>query len=260
MPDLPFGKTDLTSQALVKQIDYPEATTQLAHGGVIDPSNQLDSFLSDLPDLLDRLETTGRQFPWRFTDDPWRVYVSEILLQRTRANAVESIYDEFFNKYPNPAALNRASEAQLRETIDSLGFGNQRTRTLFEVAELTTQEYDGRVPRSVEALKKPWRVGDYSARATLLFAFHESKALVDANIARIIGRYFDYEMPRQPHKDSDVYTLMHSLTPAEPAIARAFYFSLIDHGALLCTSSNPECANCPIATQCQDRLSRQNSR
>jgi len=252
---LPFGNTDVKRDTIAGQIDRDQVILQLERGDVENAQARLDSFLSVLPRLFDWLETYGRDFPWRYTDDPWRVYISEILLQRTRGAAVEDIYNGFFERYPTPEALNKASKDDVKTLINPLGFGNQRTRTLKEVAELLVSDHNGSIPESVEELKKPWRVGDYSARATLLFAFHNPEPLVDANIARIIGRYFDYQMPKQPHKDTDVYALMEALTTSDPEIARAFYLSLIDLGAIICTSKSPQCPDCPIRKSCQYRIS-----
>lgn len=260
MTDLPFGNTDIERESLIAQIDTDGAESALRKGKVENSSNELDIFISALPDLFDWLEANGRHYPWRYTTDPWKVYVTEILLQRTRGDAVETIFDQFFDKYPDPHSLNATSEEDIKETVSPLGFGNQRTRTLREVGEILVSDHSGEVPSSLGALKEPWRVGDYSARATLLFAFQQPEPLVDANIVRVIGRYFQYEMPRQPHKDTDVESLMESLTPQDSAIARAFYFSLLDLGALVCTPDEPNCDECPVASGCKHRLSQREKR
>lgn len=119
----------------------------------------------------------------------------------------------------------------------SLGFVNHRTRTLQEVAELVYEQYDGTVPDSVSVLKEPWRVGDYSARACQIFARGEALALVDTNFARVVGRVLGYEMPGQPHKSDEVYSLLGALVPDDPALARAFNLAILDLGALVCPLS-----------------------
>lgn len=251
MTQLPFGNTQIESKTLLQQIESEEAIEQLESAGLEDASRRIEAFVTAVPALLSWLQTSGRQYPWRYTIDPWRVYISEILLQRTRGDAVVEIYDKFFGRFPDPSSLDVATESEIRNTVDSLGFGNQRTRTLQDVADLLVSEHGGEVPASPEELKRPWRVGEYSANATLLFAFGEPRPLVDANIARIIERYLGYEMPDQPHKDTDIYALLDSLTPSEPDTARAFYFALIDHGAKICTSSSPSCSGCPVEYGCQ---------
>jgi A/G-specific adenine glycosylase len=228
-----------------------DRASQLLHeNGKPDSEIQIRSFIQTVPDLLDWLEQHGREFPWRYTTDPWRVYVSEILLQRTRGGAVAAIYDEFFNRFPDPETLYRADEEEIHDVVSSLGFGNQRTRTLQDVAELCHCEYGGDVPQDLEVLKQPWRVGPYSARACLQFAFNEPHALVDANVARVIERVLDYEMPTQPHKSDTVYELMECLVPDDPEIARAFNLALLDLGALICTPDKPQCPACPLEDCC----------
>lgn len=247
---LPFGETEVDIEQFGELMDLPEARSVLSDAGVPQPQQRLDRFVERLPSLLDWLSVYGRDYPWRYTADPWRVYLTEILLQRTRAGTVAELYDTFFERFPDPEALYRADQSEIFELIEPLGFGNQRTRTLREVAELVVEEHDGEVPASIDELQRPFRTGPYSARACLQFAFGEPMALVDANFARVIGRVFDYEMPEQPHKSEEVYALMEALVPEEPAIARAFNLALLDLGALVCTPTAPACEKCPLEPAC----------
>jgi len=210
----------------------------------------IDEFLSLLPDLLIWLEKNGRVYPWRQTTDPWRVYCSEILLQRTRGDTVETVYDDFFGQFPHDEALYSAADEEIREIIEPLGFGNQRTRTLREVAELVHVEHDGDFPDSENELKKPWRVGPYSARATLIFAFNRALSLVDSNFARVLSRFSGCELPNQPHKSDSVYRVFDGLVPSDPGLARSFNLALLDLGAMVCTPSSPHCRACPLSAGC----------
>jgi len=247
---LPFGKTDISSEKLEQLIDAEKATIQAEKGGVECAGDKVDDFVSCIPDLLKWLEEYGRKYPWRETNDPWKVYLAEILLQRTRGDAVEKIYPDVIHQFPDPEALRDATDEEIREAIHSLGFVNHRHQTLKEVGRIFTEQYNGEIPDSVSELKEPWRVGDYSARATQLFARRKPLALVDANFARVIGRAFDYEMPRQPHKNRDVYSFLESLTPADPDVARSFNLAILDLGALVCTPHDPDCESCPINAVC----------
>ncbi|WP_323174106.1 hypothetical protein [Natrialba sp. PRR66] len=211
---------------------------------------QVRKFLSVVPDLLDWLATNGRVYPWRQTTDPWRVYMSEILLQRTRADAVESIYDDFFQTFPDPESILLANEESIYELVRPLGFGNQRTRTLRDAATIIREDYGGQVPEDLDALQRPWRAGPYCARATLLFAFGVSIELVDTNFVRVFSRVFDYEMPSQPHKRDQVYQLIRGVTPTDPELARAFNLAILDIGAVICEQSSPECYHCPLREGC----------
>ncbi|MCY4730534.1 hypothetical protein KY092_08175 [Natronomonas gomsonensis] len=247
---LPFGRTEVSSEELEQLIDKEEAAIQAEKGEVENAVQQVEDFVDSVPDLLKWLEQQGRKYPWRATNDPWKVYLAEILLQRTRGDAVEKMYSDVVQRFPNPEALDEASEEEIKELVHSLGFVNHRQKTLKEVGSIFTEQFNGEVPDSVEELKKPWRVGDYSARATQLFARGRSMALVDANFARVIGRVFDYEMPQQPHKSKDVYALLEALTPDEPDVARSFNLAILDLGALVCTPDDPDCESCPISSAC----------
>lgn len=234
-PVLPFGRTTVTSEELREFVNEEGAANALREVGVDSPGVKVDEFLSALPALLSWLENHGREYPWRYTTDPWRIYATEILLQKTRGDAVGEIYDEFFSKFPRPRAVVEGSESQLREVVRTLGFVNHRVRSIQEAAELCVTEYGGEVPADLATLQEPWRVGPYTARACMLFAFQEPLALVDANTARITGRVFDYPLPEQPHKSESVYRFLDSLVPADGDLARAFNLALLDLGALRCT-------------------------
>lgn len=247
---LPFGETNATAEEISSYVDFDIASRELEARGVTDGKAAVDAYLQLVPDLLTWLGENGRDYPWRKTTDPWRVYVTEILLQRTRSDAVADIWEELFNQFSSPEVLLDASEVDVREIVHPLGFVNHRVRTLREAAHLCAVEYDGEVPDDIDALQRPWRVGPYTARATLMFAFHEPLPLVDTNTVRIVSRIFDYPLPRQPHKSERVYRLMSALTPEEAALARSFNLALLDLGALLCTNESPDCQNCHFNSSC----------
>lgn len=247
---LPFGRTRVSPAEYEASINAGNAVTVLANASILDPRDKVSAFIYHVPDLLNWLEQNGRNYPWRSTTNPWRIYASEILLQRTRADAVADIYDSFFQEFPDPSTVVDADDETIYSQIQSLGFGNQRARSIRDAATLCVDHHNGCVPENLDELQRPWRVGPYSARACLMFAFGDPFALVDANIARIIGRVFDYELPNQPHKSEAVYSLMAALTPDEPSLARAFNLALLDLGALICTEVQPQSEVCPLNTCC----------
>ena len=247
---LPFGNTSVSVDTIESLVDREQAVSEAQKGDVDQPEKRIQWFIEAIPELLDWLEAHGRVYPWRETTDPWKVYLAEILLQRTRGDAVENVYSDVLQKFPDPDTLTRTSEEEIKDVVRSLGFVNHRTRTLVDVGEIFTEEFDGEIPDSVEELKQPWRVGDYSARATQLFARGQPMALVDANFARVIGRILGYEMPSQPHKSDDVYALLDALTPDDPDIARSFNLAILDLGATVCTPKNPDCQSCPVNAAC----------
>lgn len=249
-PDLPFGRTELGRAEARSLTDPQQAADILREQGVEDAENSVETFVGCIPGLLQWLAENGRDYPWRHTTDPWNVFISEILLQRTRGDAVEKVYASFFTRFSGPEEIIAATDREIREVIDSLGFGNQRTRTLREVGEFLLNEHNGEVPNSLDELKQPYRVGPYSARACKLFAFGEPVALVDANFARIFGRVFGLDLPSQPHKCGWFYDLMGALVPTDYPTARAFNLACIDLGALVCTPEDPSCDVCPLEPTC----------
>jgi len=249
-PLLPFGRTETSAEEVRSVVDREQAIALARAADVPGPEVRVDAFLERIPALLAWLDDHGRRYPWRETTDPWSVYLAEILLQRTRADAVADIYDDVLDQFPDPAALVAAPEAEIRDAVRSLGFVNHRTRTLSEAGELLVEEHSGTVPLSRAELMRPWRVGEYTARATQLFAHGKPVALVDANFARVIGWVLEYEMPAQPHKSADVYELLEALTPDNPGLARSFSLAILDLGALVCVPDNPVCGSCPLSEGC----------
>lgn len=249
--NLPFGRTDLTPSDARSLIDVKRAVEILVEQGISKPENRVKAVVERVPALLRWLENNGRDFPWRYTTDPWRIYVSEILLQRTRGSAVAEVYGPFFEKFPDAASICESDAEEIYEVIATLGFGNQRTRTLRKVGDLVHHEHGGTVPESLEELKRPYRVGPYSARACRLFAFRKPVALVDANFARVFGRIFGLELPAQPHKCGWLYDLMEALVPDDPGAARAFNLACVDLGALVCTPDSPDTGECPLEPACK---------
>ncbi|MCT9095165.1 hypothetical protein [Haloarchaeobius sp. HME9146] len=247
---LPFGQTTTSYEELLDTTDIDAASDIASNFGVTDPKASTDAFLRQVPHLLSWLAEYGRQYPWRDTKDPWKVYLTEILLQRTNGNAVATIYDDVLDRFPSPCSLDRATDEEIQQVVYSLGLVDNRVKTLRSIGTTFCNEYNNNVPDALEKLKEPWGVGNYSARATQLFARDRALALVDANIIRVIERVLDLEMPQQPHKDDDVYRFMEALTPDTPELARAFNLALLDLGALICTPTNPACESCPINECC----------
>lgn len=247
---LPFGRTAVTPRELESLLEIQTATELLAANGCEKPARDIDRYLEALPALLQWLANNGREFPWRETTDPWRVYVSEILLQRTRAEAVAGIYDEFFSRFPGPPEIRRADEEEILETVKSLGFVNHRIRTLNDVARILGQDHSDSVPDSLAELQRPWRVGPYSARATMMFAFGEPYALVDTNFARVTERVFGIDMPEQPHKSEEIYSLLDALLPSDPGVARGVNLAILDLANEICTPTSPDCPSCPLQESC----------
>jgi len=246
--ELPFGETDPSPDFLAATISE-DAIPELERFGANSPEYRLEKFVDAVGVLLEWVEEQGRLFPWRMTVDPWRVHTSEVLLKKTRADAVAAIYDDFYTAFPEPRYIRVASDEKIKAEVRSLGLENERLKTLRSVAAHLA-EYGDEVPESEQALREPWGVGRYAARATLIFAFGNSLGLVDANFERVLGRVFDLTLPTQPHKDDEVHKLYDALAPDDPGICRAYSLAILDLGSLVCTPSSPACASCPLEGAC----------
>lgn len=249
--NLPFGRTSISEDEVFGFINQAETESMLDDLDCEGSASILDSFLGSIPEMLEWVEMQGREYPWRNTQDPWKIYITEILLQRTRADQVQTVYEPFFNNYSGPAEIREADNIEIRNDIEMLGFAKQRTRTITDIARFLGEHHDDRVPSDQGELMKPWRVGPYSARATLLFAFNRPMGLVDSNIARVLSRIFDLSLSNQPHKNPDLLSLMTALGSVDPGYCRAFHLALLDIGDAICSPNNPDCPSCPLLTSCQ---------
>lgn len=236
----------------IRRITDQESAVEILEAREVENASELvESYISSIPDLLEWFEKEGRDYKWREERDAWKTLLVEILLQRTRADAVAEVYPDIIQSYPDPQSLHRADQNELREKVETLGFVNHRVKSLKDISKIIVEENQGKVPKNIEELQQGWRIGEYVSRAVQIFARGKPTALVDSNIARVIGRVFNMEMPSQPHKDEQIHALMEALTPKNPEITRNYYFALIDLGALVCTPENPDHEACPLQDCCE---------
>src|SRR5512140_2944355 len=131
----------------------------------------------------------GRDLPWRRTRDPYRILVSEIMLQQTQVERVIDFYARFLQRYPTMEALAASSEPQVREAWDGLGY-YARARNLHRTARQVTTEHDGKLPDDPVAIQRLPGIGRYTAGAVLSFAYGKDAAILDTNAARVLRRVF----------------------------------------------------------------------
>ena len=225
--DVDFGKTNITAEDLRGLADTEEAEKILRDQKIPNSGEKLERYFDQVAEHVRRLPREGKRFPWRATESVYKIYITEILLQRTHGTSVAGVYRDFFTRFNEPVDLYRANEQEIKTEIASLGFQNRRTRSLVEAGNMLA-ENDFSVPRKREKLIKPWRVGKYAANATVLFGFNKPIELVDANVASAGKNILDYPLNEPAHRDKKFRRLMKSLTPSDPRIARSFYFALID--------------------------------
>jgi A/G-specific adenine glycosylase len=152
-------------------------------------------------------------------------------------------------KYPRPESVVSTERDELFETVEPLGFGNKRTKTLIELSESIVEDHDGKVPDDLETLQELPRIGRYTARACLCFAYGYPLALVDANVAVVVNDVFGYDSSRRAHKHDALYSFLDSIIPREPDLARIFNLALLDLRVEICNGDVEEIA-CPLGQSC----------
>jgi A/G-specific adenine glycosylase len=194
--------------------------------------------------------TNRRDFFWRNDElSPFAMLVTEVLLTRTRADAVVQVLGRLLSSFPSAAAMADASENELEHIVYPLGLFRKRSRGLIALARQLEAVHQGNVPMELQQLLILPQVGRYAANAVLCFAFGERRAVVDANVARLFARAFGLEPPRGKLDSADEYwKVADGLLPRRNA--KLFNWSLLDLGARVCTPGIPRCARCPIRILC----------
>jgi A/G-specific adenine glycosylase len=187
-----------------------------------------------------------RDLPWRLTRDPWRILVSEVMLQQTQVDRVVPYYEAFLAAFPTPDACARAGSAEVVRLWSGLGY-NRRALNLHRAAQAVVERHGGTMPKDERALRALPGVGPYTARAVLAFAFEADVAPVDTNVVRVLARCVAGTAVTLP----EVQSLADRLVP----IGRAWEFNqaMFDLGATVCAAARPDCEGCPMRRQCRWR-------
>lgn len=191
-------------------------------------------------------QANPRPFPWRETDDPYRVLIGEILLQRTRGEHVVPVYEEFLRRWPSIEKFSRAREGTVARVIYPLGLA-KRAKILVDLAKALGDK--GYVPTRVEELAVLPGVGRYTAHAVPIFAAKENLPLVDWVIARVLRRYFGlFPLDRRPNSDHELWAIAARL--AQQGAARDLWMGTLDFSAAICRP-RPLCPRCPLSPTCE---------
>jgi A/G-specific adenine glycosylase len=188
----------------------------------------------------------GRDLPWRRTRVPYRVLVSEIMLQQTQVERVIPKYRQFLRAYPSLRALAAADVDEVRQLWYPLGY-NIRPVRLHAIARETVARYGGRLPDDADALRALPGIGRYTAGALLSFAYGRDAAILDTNVRRVLGRVF-FGPRARVRGDRRFWDLAECLLPR----GRCYDFNqaLMDFGATWCTPRKPRCGRCPMRGFC----------
>jgi A/G-specific adenine glycosylase len=191
----------------------------------------------------------GRDLPWRKTDDPYHILVSEIMLQQTQVDRVLPKYAEWLDKYPSMEVLAAASEKDVTTTWYPLGY-NIRPKRLQSIARESVAKYGGRLPQDEATLLSFKGIGAYTAGAIRSFAFRERAAILDTNVARVLFRVFVAKGDPKGHAmKQHLWKLSETVMPYRQVFD--FNQALMDLGAMICVARNPKCLVCPMAKGCR---------
>ncbi len=189
-----------------------------------------------------------RDLPWRKTSSPYKILVSEVMLQQTQVDRVIPKYKEFLKRYPSVEALANASVSDVEATWRPLGY-NIRPVRLRAIAQEAVSRHRGKIPDSLEELQALKGVGRYTAGAVMSFAFRKDSPILDTNVMRLLHRVF--LGPGRPERSEGVKCLW-DLSAALIPKGKGYDFNqaLMDFGALVCTARNPACLTCPMRSFC----------
>jgi A/G-specific adenine glycosylase len=189
-----------------------------------------------------------RELPWKNETDPYKIWLSEIILQQTRAEQGRPYYEKFILHYPDVKALAAAKDDDVFRDWQGLGYYN-RCRNLLAAARTIASEYDGQFPQTYEAILALKGIGPYTAAAIASFAFQLPYAVLDGNVYRVLSRYFGIDTPIDSTEGKQLFQQLvdELLDQKQPA---AFNQAIMDFGASVCTPKLPDCDNCPLAKNC----------
>lgn len=198
--------------------------------------------------LLEWYDNHKREMPWRDTDDPYRIWVSEIMLQQTRVDTVRDYYRRFLGAFPTVDALAEADQDEVLKLWEGLGYYS-RARYLHEAARQVVEEHGGRVPRGYDEIRDLKGIGPYTAAAVLSIAYGEPHPVLDGNVARVLSRIFATDANvKSSRTQRHLRRLAGELL--DPDRAGDFNQAMMELGATVCMPTSPACSTCPVRSAC----------
>jgi len=209
------------------------------------PESSGRSFNRVATSLLVWWNRTNLLYPWRLSNDPYNVFIAEVLLKRTTGKAAARIYTDFLMRYPSFEEL--YSAVDLENTLAPIGLNRQRAMLLKRAARYVLERYGGELPRDRASLMGIPGVGEYVADAVLCFAFKLPVLPIDSNVTRVISRVFGSDAS----KSTVSYYVSGLIDAIEPGDVRRLSWALIDLGRVVCRPFRPLCGSCPLNRYCR---------
>ncbi|MFK7811131.1 MAG: A/G-specific adenine glycosylase [Maribacter sp.] len=189
-----------------------------------------------------------RTLPWRRTRDPYKIWLSEIMLQQTRVVQGTPYYMKFVANFPTVYDLAQASEEHVLKLWQGLGYYS-RARNLHATAKMVVESYDGEFPNTYEELLKLKGVGDYTASAIASICFDEPQPVVDGNVYRVLARYFGVDTPINSTEGVKYFKEL-AREVMDPDNIRDYNQGIMEFGAIQCAPKKPYCLHCPLNESC----------
>jgi A/G-specific adenine glycosylase len=202
--------------------------------------------ISDI--LIDWYQEHKRELPWRDTDDPYIIWVSEVILQQTRVVQGTEYFQRFIGRFPNIRSLAEADEDEVLKYWQGLGYYS-RARNLRTAAQSMMERFAGRFPSDYHSIRSLRGIGDYTAAAIVSFAWNQPYPVVDGNVFRVLTRLFAIDTPIDTSKGKkEITSLAASLM--NPVLVGLHNQAIMEFGALHCVPVNPDCHRCPLQGKC----------
>ncbi|MDR9415720.1 MAG: A/G-specific adenine glycosylase [Gracilimonas sp.] len=199
-------------------------------------------------ELLSWYQDHKRQMPWRGEADPYKIWISEIMLQQTRVDQATPYFQNFISLFPTVYDLAKADQQDVLKAWEGLGYYS-RARNLHAASKMVVEDFNGKLPESYDKIIKLKGVGPYTAAAVTSIAFNKPNAVVDGNVIRVLTRYYGIEDDTRSTKTRrKVQEFANELIDEENP--GDFNQAMMELGSEICTPSNPDCQNCPIQAGC----------
>jgi A/G-specific adenine glycosylase len=198
--------------------------------------------------IISWYQNNKRDLPWRKTKNPYKIWLSEIILQQTRVDQGMPYYYKFLQEFPTIFDLAQADEEKVLKNWQGLGYYS-RARNLHHTAKTIVSNYQGKFPENFQELLALKGIGEYTAAAIASFAFDRAHAVVDGNVYRVLSRHYGIETPIDSTSGKKEFSELASMLIPQNNAAE-YNQAIMEFGAMQCLPKNPQCHNCPLENSC----------